>query len=155
MCAQTADLDNRAGRSLVSAAMKAYMRRLVVSLRWSLFMATLLGLVSPLALAEVSDERNAAPLPSGNAADYLEFESVPDGRCQILSAGGKLRLVHNRHAERGIEFRLLRMFAGNHRQGLVAGQLAAGEEGMKLGCTKVDGRPQDWVIQRARYMDQD
>lgn len=93
--------------------------------------------------------------PSGEAASHLEFESVADGRCQILSAGGKLRLVHNRHAERGIDFRLLRMFAGNHPQGLVVGQLPAGAEPMKLGCTRVDGRPQDWVIQRARYMPQE
>ncbi|MGB1879384.1 MAG: hypothetical protein ACPHTD_01585, partial [Gammaproteobacteria bacterium] len=47
-----------------------------------------------------------------NAEDYLEFESVPDGRCQILSMGGKLRVLHNRHPELAIRFRLVRMFAG-------------------------------------------
>ncbi len=109
------------------------------------------GIDLPIALADSTKE----PLPGADAASFLEFESVPDGRCQILSAGGKLRVVHNRHTERSIDFRLTRLFAGNHPQGLVVGQLAAGETGMKLGCTEVDGRKQDWVIERARYLNQD
>lgn len=89
---------------------------------------------------------------SADPAAFLEFTSIADGRCQILSEGGKLRLIHNRHRQRTIDFRLVRMFAGNHPQGLVTGTLIAGTEGMKLGCTEVDGRPQDWVLQRARFV---
>ena len=86
-----------------------------------------------------------------NAEDYLEFESVPDGRCQILSMGGKLRLLHNRHPKLAIRFRLVRMFAGNHPQGRSTGAIAAGGKPTRLGCTRVDGRDQDWIIERASF----
>jgi len=87
----------------------------------------------------------------GDPAAYLEFESVPDGRCQILSEGGKLRVLHNRHASLTIDYRLLRVFPPTRPQGLVGGTIAAGAEPAKLGCTRVDGREQDWVLKRARY----
>jgi hypothetical protein len=85
-----------------------------------------------------------------SAAAFLELRSEPDGRCQILSQGGKLRVLHNHHAERAIEYRLVRVFAGDHPQGLSDGVAPPGEP-VKLGCTEVDGRPQDWVVQRARF----
>ena len=107
----------------------------------------LLGLIwmTPVAAAF------AATGEADEAANHLEFESQPDGRCQILSRGGKLRVVHNRHVDRAIEFRQMRTFAGGRPQGLVVGVAPAGGEAVKLGCTEVDGRPQDWVVQRARF----
>ena len=86
-----------------------------------------------------------------NADGFLELASERDGRCQVLSQGGQLRVLYNRHQKRAIEYRLIRMFAGSHPQGRVAGIAPAGADGIKLGCTEVDGRPQDWVIERARF----
>lgn len=85
------------------------------------------------------------------AGDYLELESVVDGRCQILSEGGKLRVLRNTHPERAVAYRLLRVFAGDHPQGLVTGVAPPGSAVVKLGCTKVDGRVQDWQVQRADF----
>ncbi|MGE0486977.1 MAG: hypothetical protein AB7Q81_22695 [Gammaproteobacteria bacterium] len=85
------------------------------------------------------------------AGDYLAMESVADGRCQILSEGGKLRILRNSHPKRAVAYRLLRVFAGDHPQGLVTGVAPAGGDAVKLGCTRVDGREQDWLLQRARF----
>lgn len=87
---------------------------------------------------------------SDDAARFVEFESVPDGRCQILSDGGKLRILRNTHDARAINYRVVRIFAGNHRQGLADGIAPAGET-VKLGCTRVDGREQNWTLHRARF----
>jgi hypothetical protein len=103
--------------------------------------ALLLACCGPAAASSIADD----------PAAYLEFESVPDGRCQILSEGGKLRVLHNRHAKLTIDYRLMRMFPPTRQQGLVAGSITAGAGPAKLGCTRVDGREQDWVLERARY----
>ena len=95
----------------------------------------------------------AHPAPEdggGDPAVYLEFESTPDGRCQILSAGGKLRVMRNTHAERAIAYRLVRIFVGV-QQGLSAGTAPPGGEAIQLGCTKVDGRTQEWALERASF----
>ena len=81
----------------------------------------------------------------------LEFQSEPDGRCQILSEGGKLRVLYNRHASRAIDYRLIRVFGDGHRQGRVVGTAPAGGERVPLGCTRVDGHPQDWQLERANF----
>lgn len=88
---------------------------------------------------------------STDAAAFLALESVNDGRCQNLSEGGKLRILRNMHAERDVSYRLIRMFAGNHPQGRSVGRAPAGGAAVKLGCTRVDGREQDWVVERARF----
>ena len=99
----------------------------------------------------------AAPLPSlaeipAQAAKvFLEFQSEPDGRCQVLSEGGKLRVLYNRHASRAIDYRLMRVFGDGHHQGRVVGSAPAGGEPVPLGCTRVDGRPQDWQLERATF----
>lgn len=85
------------------------------------------------------------------AASFLTFLSEADGRCQILSAGGKLRVLINSHATQAIDYRLVRVFGAGHRQGLVGGIAPAGGERVPLGCTEVDGRPQDWLLERARF----
>lgn len=96
----------------------------------------------------------AAAGEAAGAASYLVFESIADGRCQILSKGGKLRVLRNRHAQRAIDFRLMRVFAGKP-QGLSTGIAEPGATPFKLGCTRVDGRAQDWVIDRARFKQED
>jgi len=109
----------------------------------------MLGLLGALA---VSGLATASEPP---AASFLAFESVPDGRCQILSQGGKLRVVRNHHARRDIDFRLVRMLSGTRPQGRVVGVAVAGGEPHRLGCTEVDGRPQDWILERARFVAED
>lgn len=94
----------------------------------------------------------AAPNASEpTAGGYLEFQSEADGRCQILSEGGRLRVLYNRHDSRSIEYRLIRVFGDGHRQGRVVGTAPAGGERVPLGCTRVDGHPQDWQLERATF----
>lgn len=100
-------------------------------------------------LLSVPAATTASPA-AADAASFLELESVGDGRCQILSDGGKLRIMHNRHPAKRIAFRLQRTFAGK-LQGLSTGEIEPGGSPVKLGCTRVDGRPQDWVVERARF----
>ena len=88
---------------------------------------------------------------AGGANQFLEFESVGDGRCLNLSEGGKLRILRNTHGERAIHYRVQRVFAGNHAQGLATGIAPANGDPVPLGCTRVDGRPQDWTVDRARF----
>ena len=85
------------------------------------------------------------------ASSFLEFSAENDGRCQILSEGGQLRILRNRHAERAIDYRLMRVFANGHPQNRVVGTAPPGGEPVKLGCTRVDGRPQDWLLERATF----
>ena len=85
------------------------------------------------------------------AVSALEFEQKNDGKCHILSEGGKLMVMHNRHAGKLIEFRLIRYFADVRQQGRATGTIAAGESPIKLGCTLVDGREQRWEIERANF----
>lgn len=87
------------------------------------------------------------------ASDFLKFETVLDGRCYNLSAGGKLVLLRNTHASKPIDYRLVRVFA-NTAQGLSTGVLDADHAPQKLGCDKVDGRAQTWRIQRARFVEE-
>jgi len=92
--------------------------------------------------------------PTGDqqsAPSYLSFESVADGRCQILSSGGKLRVLHNQHPDTAIKYRLIRTFVGKS-QGRSVGVAQPGDAITKLGCTRVDGREQDWVVERAQFV---
>lgn len=110
----------------------------------------ILGLACLLSAIAIGPPALAEDSP---AASYLTFESVSDGRCQILSEGGKLRIMHNRHPRSAIRFRLMRVFAGKP-QGLSTGTAETGEQPTKLGCTRVDGREQDWIIERASYLEE-
>ena len=101
------------------------------------------GLASPTPLMANADGQPAT--------SFLDFQSEADGRCQILSAGGKLRVLYNRHDSRAISYRLMRVFGDGHRQGRVVGTAPAGGQPVPLGCTRVDGRPQDWQLERATF----
>ena len=85
------------------------------------------------------------------AQKYLRFEAVDDGKCHILSEGGKLMVMHTEHEEKAIKFRLIRYFADVRQQGRATGVAVPGEKPVKLGCTLVDGRAQHWTIERAHF----
>jgi hypothetical protein len=80
----------------------------------------------------------------------VSFEYRADGKCQTLSEGGKLVVLHNRHLGREISYRLVRYFAGVP-QTRVLGQLKASGTGEALGCSRVDGREQLWKVERASF----
>jgi len=106
--------------------------------------------VSGLLIAILVASASLASAESDQAAGFLTFESVSDGHCQNLSEGGKLRILRNHHTSRAIQFRLLRVFA-DKPQGLSSGVAPIDGAPVKLGCTRVDGREQNWVIERARF----
>ena len=85
--------------------------------------------------------------------DFLEFESVLDGKCQILSKGGKLRTVINNHPDKAIKYRFNRMFAGKRQASMAAGTIKPGKKPVKLGCTEVDGYEQTWEIKVVKFVE--
>ena len=85
------------------------------------------------------------------AAEYLFFRLIPDGKCQTLSDGGKLTILVNRHTSKAITFRLVRFFAGK-RQGLSKGTIYPDAGDYKLGCSIIDNRHQAWGIERAVFL---
>lgn len=95
-----------------------------------------------------------AAAPGGDAPPArLLFEEVPDGRCQILSEGGKLVVLRNPDPARAVRFRLVRKFR-DVPQGRLDGELPAGGEPLKLGCNRVDGRVQSWTVERANFIEE-
>jgi hypothetical protein len=102
-----------------------------------------------LLLATVS--LHAKVVSDPEAVKFLAFEAIEDGKCHILSEGGKLMLMHNNHPDAAITFRLTRYFADVRQWGRATGTAIPGEEAVKLGCTEVDGRPQRWEIERANF----
>lgn len=84
------------------------------------------------------------------ASAFLEFEPVLDGKCHILSEGGKLVLLRNTHPTRAIAYRLERRFV-KLPQGLMDGTIGPRAEPQKLGCDTVGGRPQTWQVKRAEF----
>lgn len=105
------------------------------------------------ALALCATHGQAVPADEAASADEaaiaaLVFEEQLDGKCQILSAGGKLVVLRNAHPEQAVRYRLVRMFLGVP-QSRIDGEIAAGEAAQKLGCNRVNGRPQSWRVERA------
>jgi len=87
-----------------------------------------------------------------DAGDLLAFEEMTDGKCQILSEGGKLVVLRNLHPSRAIRYRLVRMFM-EVPQGRLDGEIAAGEATQKLGCSRVNRRVQSWRVERATLLE--
>ena len=87
-----------------------------------------------------------------DARDLLAFEELTDGKCQILSEGGKLVVMRNLHPERTIRYRLVRLFM-DVPQGRLDGEIAAGEATQKLGCSRVNRRVQSWRVERATLLE--
>lgn len=110
------------------------------------------SLVLPAALAALLlvPARSLAEAPTGPAVSALVFEEQLDGKCQILSEGGKLVVLRNTHADsaQAIRYRLVRMFLGVP-QGRIDGQIAPADGPQKLGCNRVNGRRQYWRVERA------
>lgn len=104
-------------------------------------------------MAAPCDETTTNPVGTKEKTpgDYLEFYSVLDGKCQILSNGGKLRLVKNNHPNKTIKYRFNRMFAGKRQAGPAVGIVEPGNKPVKLGCTKVDDHEQTWEIKVAEF----
>ncbi len=94
-----------------------------------------------------TDETEKAP------EEYLEFSSELDGKCQILSKGGKLRIVKNNHPDKTIKYRFNRMFAGKRQASMAAGIIEPGDNPVKLGCTEVDGHEQTWEIKVVKFVE--
>lgn len=110
--------------------------------------APLLALL--IVLAGGAGPAHSKETPLRPAAAFLKFEPVLDGKCHILSEGGKLVLLHNTHPTRAIVYRLERRFV-KLPQGLMDGTIGPGAEPQKLGCDTVGGRPQTWQVKRAEF----
>ncbi len=108
-------------------------------LKSNLYLAIVVMAILPSHLSHAAE--------SGTAGDSLAFEDVLDGKCHILSEGGKLTLMHNRHSDARVRYRLVRLFV-DRPQGLVDGEIGPTET-VKLGCNRVGSRPQTWRIVRA------
>ncbi len=85
------------------------------------------------------------------AVAALVFEEQPDGKCQILSEGGKLVVLRNTDPDRTVRYRLVRLFL-DVPQSRIDGRIAAGETPQKLGCNRVNGRTQSWRVERAAFV---
>lgn len=90
---------------------------------------------------------------NSTATTYLSFDALPDGKCQILSDGGKLIVLRNAHKTRAIKYRLVRVFAGVP-QSRMDGEIGPNSAPQKLGCNKVSGRTQEWTVERAKLSEQ-
>lgn len=87
------------------------------------------------------------------AVGYLEFYSELDGRCQIRSDGGKLRVLKNNHRSKAIKFRIARYFSGKRQPSLLVGVIDSGGEIKPLGCTLIDHHEQTWQLESADYVE--
>lgn len=108
--------------------------------------------IAPLLLALCQSAAAATGADSGEAAGALVFEEQLDGKCQILSEGGKLVVLRNTHAERAVRYRLIRLFA-NVPQSRIDGEIEPAGVPQKLGCNRVGGRRQSWTIERAALVE--
>lgn len=120
--------------------------------------ALLLCFVTPLSTAEEPTEADEAEVSipaDAPASAYIEFTDHLDGKCQILSNGGKLTKVENKHPEKKIRYRFTRVFAGTPQAGVARGVLEPGDTSVKLGCNKVDGKPQIWEIKVAEFVEEE
>lgn len=129
------------------------MKKLLRSLY--LFLGILFGIISFSAFAVPCDANSESDLTSTEKLpeDYIEFESVLDGKCQNLSIRGKLRVVKNHHPDKTIKYRFYRIFAGKRQAGMAMGRIEPGEGPVKLGCTKVDGHDQTWEIKVVTFVE--
>ena len=90
--------------------------------------------------------------PIFKAESFLSFEDKLDGRCQNLSPGGKLTVIHNAHPTKTIRFRLIRYFVDVRQQGRATGVLLPGGNPVNIGCNLVDGTKQQWAVEKADFL---
>lgn len=104
-------------------------------------------------LLALCDAAAATPATgSDEAAAALVFEEQLDGKCQILSEGGKLVVLRNTHVDRAVRYRLIRLFA-DVPQSRIVGEIEPAGVPQKLGCNRVGGRRQSWTIERAALVE--
>lgn len=128
--------------------------KITKTIGWSLFTA----IISFSAFAETpcrhsQNTDNSQATKEKTASDYLEFFDQLDGKCQILSNGGKLTSVKNNHPTKNIRYRFTRVFAGKPQAGLAVGVIEPSEKGIKLGCNRVDDHEQVWKIKVAEFVE--
>lgn len=92
-------------------------------------------------------------LARGDPRSYLEFVANLDGKCTILSAGGRLQSIKNNHLSKPIRYRLVRYIAGKPQPSFTAGTVEPAGQTSALGCDRVDGQDQSWRLDSARYVD--
>lgn len=102
-----------------------------------------------LALAALLATAPAGAAGGLAAQEQLGMEARADGKCQNLSEGGKL-IVLRSTSDRPISYRLVRYFA-DVPQTPTVGRITPDEPEQPLGCNRVDGRVQRWVIKRASF----
>ncbi|MGH8615963.1 MAG: hypothetical protein ACREYF_29115 [Gammaproteobacteria bacterium] len=93
------------------------------------------------------------PLAGDDPQSYLEFIANADGKCTILSAGGRLQSIKNNHLSKTIRYRLVRYIAGKPQPSFTTGTIGPVGQMSALGCDRVDGQGQSWRIESARYID--
>ncbi len=119
--------------------------------RYPSYAAILLGVALAVTVVPLAYPADSLEIRDVSAPlEWLRFETVLDGRCQNLSEGGKLIVMHNDHPSRTIRYRLLRLHV-DRPQGLMDGSILPREPAQKLGCDRVGGRPQTWQIKRAQF----
>ncbi|MFT4563632.1 MAG: hypothetical protein ACI9BW_003388 [Gammaproteobacteria bacterium] len=113
----------------------------------AMVIASSLGLMHDLSASSPAPVERVLP-----AESFLSFEDKLDGRCQNLSPGGKLTIIHNAHPTETIRFRLIRYFVDVRQQGRATGVLLPDGNPVKIGCNLVDGRKQRWVVEKADFI---
>ena len=98
----------------------------------------------PLLLAQASHA-------SEDAAQHIDFSYDFDSKCVVRN--GKMLLIKSNHAQRTIKVYLQRYFAEKRQPGRTVQVLKPGDEAVGLGCTMIDGKPQDWKLIKATYLD--
>ena len=120
------------------------------ALRPRLAMARVTAVIGVVMMIALSPPATASE-PQKSAESYLLFESTIDGRCHNLSEGGKLQILRNMHPTKKISFRLIRYFVEVRQRGRATGVAEPAGNPVKIGCTRVGGRSQRWVVERAEF----
>jgi len=92
-------------------------------------------------------------LAGDDPRSYLEFIANSDGKCTILSAGGRLQSIKNNHRLKTIRYRLVRYIAGKPQPSFTSGTVGPVGQMSALGCDRVDDQDQRWRLESARYVD--
>jgi hypothetical protein len=135
-----------ARRRLLARGAISSATRLWHLLAFAIVVAATVGLTRDLSASQLTRELLL------KAESFLSFEDTTDGRCQNLSPGGKLTVIRNAHPTKSIRFRLIRYFVDVRQQGRATGVLLPGGDPVKIGCSRVDGRKQRWVVEKADFL---
>lgn len=107
-----------------------------------------LALATPASLADAEAEAEADA--GEGAASAVAFELQDNARCHNLSPGGKMTFIRSTDPDRVLRVRLIRYFSDAPQPGRVDVVLSPGEEPREIGCNQLDGRPQEWRVERVK-----